>query len=182
MLSTTLTLDQNLMNLSKETADIKTEKSNIAEKSPINIPLLENSQAFEAEISLKERAEKIDAYFNKRGLPLAGQGRKMVEIADKYGLDWRIMPAIAMRESTGGKFACKSVSNSPFGFGSCKINFKTLDESIETVAKNLSGKNPRTADYYDGELKEDLENYNGRAVPHYAEEVIAIMGKISPEA
>jgi hypothetical protein len=102
----------------------------------------------------------------------------MVEVAKKYDLDWRLLPAVAMRESTGGKFACKSVSNSPFGYGSCKINFKTMDDSIETVAKNLAGKNPNTADYYAGELKENLDNYNGGVVPNYAEQVIAIMNKI----
>lgn len=128
--------------------------------------------------AILKHAQKIDVYFSERGLPLAGHGKKMVEVAKKYDLDWRLLPAVAMRESTGGKFACKSVSNSPFGYGSCKINFKTMDDSIETVAKNLAGQNPRTADFYDGELKEDLENYNGRAVPNYAEQVIAIMNRI----
>ena len=131
----------------------------------------------ENEVILKH-AQKIDAYFSDRGLPLAGHGKKMVEVAKKYDLDWRLLPAVAMRESTGGKFACKSVSNSPFGYGSCKINFKTMDDSIETVAKNLAGKNPNTADYYAGELKENLDNYNGGVVPNYAEQVIAIMNKI----
>lgn len=130
--------------------------------------------------SLKH-AQKIDAYFGDQGLPLSGHGAKMVEAAEKYGLDWRLLPAVAMRESTGGKFACKSVSNSPFGYGSCKINFETMEESIETVAKNLAGKNPRTARFYDGELFENLENYNGRAVAHYADSVIAIMNKIGDE-
>lgn len=133
----------------------------------------------------KEREEKaamIDAYFASKGMPLKGYGLKMVLEAEKNDLDWRILPAISVRESTGGKHACKSVSNSPFGWGSCKISFKTMDESIETVARNLGGNNPRTAHHYDDKTTlQILRAYNPPSiVPKYAEQVIAIMNAIGP--
>lgn len=134
-------------------------------------------------LALKAKAEAIDTYFEERGMPLAGTGMKMVEEAEKNGIDWRLLPAIAVRESTGGKFACKKVTFSPFGWGSCKINFKSNDHAIETVAKNLGGNNPNTAHHYDAKSTLEILNaYNPPSiVPKYAAQVMAIMDKIGPE-
>lgn len=108
--------------------------------------------------SAKDHADDIDAYFAKRNMPLEGYGAKMVAEALKNDLDWRLLPAIAIKESTGGKFACH---NNPFGWGSCKIKFNDWNEAIETVARNLGGNNPNTARYYkDKTTREKLSNYN----------------------
>jgi hypothetical protein len=140
--------------------------------------------AFSSEKDIKEalrvsRAEKIDFYFRERDLPLAGFGTEMVLAAERYDIDWRIIPAIAMRESTGGKFKCQSKPNNPFGWYSCKAGFKTMDEAIDTIAKNISGNNPNTERYYkDKTLVDILDTYNGRVVKDYAEDVIRIMNNI----
>lgn len=128
------------------------------------------------------RASAIDAYFKERGMPLAGHGLKMVEEAEKNGLDWRLLAAISVRESTGGKFACKKVAYSAFGWGSCKINFKSYDHGIEVVARNLGGNNPNTAYHYaDKDTKAILQAYNPPSiVPRYADQVINIMNQIGP--
>jgi hypothetical protein len=122
----------------------------------------------------KEHADKIDAYFAKRDMPLEGYGEKMVAEAEKNNLDWRLLPAIAIKESTGGKFAC---GYNPFGWGSCKIvKFKSWDAAIEAVAHNLGGNNPGTSRYYQGmSTKEKLYHYNGSVVPTYAGEVLKFM-------
>ena len=93
------------------------------------------------------------------------------------------MAAIAVRESTGGKFDCKKVENNPFGWGSCKIGFDTIDESIETVARNLGGNNPNTAYHYSGkDTKAILQKYNPPSiVPRYAQQVMSIMNEIGNE-
>lgn len=131
----------------------------------------------------KAKADAIDAYFKERDMPLEGLGMKMVEEAEKNNLDWRLIPAIAVRESTGGKFDCKKVENNPFGWGSCKISFNSNEEAIETVARNLGGNNPNTEKHYANKtLKEILRSYNPpHIVPHYAEQVIAIMNAIGDE-
>ena len=132
------------------------------------------------QVEREEKAAKIDTYFAKGDMPLEGYGMKMVLEAEKRDLDWRLIPAIAVRESTGGRHACKSVSYSAFGWGSCKISFKSYDHAIESLAEHLSGDNPRTARYYDNKtVKGILETYNPPSVvPTYAEEVIALMVKI----
>ncbi len=128
----------------------------------------------------EEKAAKIDAYFASGDMPLAGYGMKMVLEAEKNDLDWRLIPAIAVRESTGGKYACKSVPYSAFGWGSCKIGFKSYDHAIESLAEHLGGNNPRTARYYDNKsIEQILKTYNPPSVvPTYAKEVIAVMDKI----
>jgi hypothetical protein len=125
----------------------------------------------------KEKAEAIDTYFKERSMPLEGTGMTFVLVAEKYGLDWRLLPAIGVRESSGGKAAC---GFNPFGWGSCKLNnFKSFEQAIEALGKNLGGANPKTARYYAGKsTMEKLYYYNGTVVPEYPDEVVAIMKKI----
>ena len=134
-------------------------------------------------IILASKAEAIDSYFAFHGLPLEGYGMKMVLEAEKNNLDWRLIPAIAMRESTGGKFACKKADFNPFGWGSCKIHFDSYDHAIEIIAKNLGGNNPRTANYYaDKDIKGILQAYNPPSIVRlYAEQVMDIMKDIASE-
>lgn len=130
------------------------------------------------EISLDEKkAAAIDEYFKDRSMPLYGTGMTFVKTANKYSLDWTLLPAIAVRESSGGKAKC---GFNPFGWGSCKLsNFSSYEDAIETVGRNLGGENPRTAKYYkDATSKQKLYHYNGTVVPTYPDEVIAIMKKI----
>lgn len=128
----------------------------------------------------EEKAEMIDTYFKERSMPLKGTGMTFVLVAEKYGLDWRLLPAIAIRESSGGKAAC---GYNPFGWGSCKLhNFSSYESSIESLGKNLGGANPKTARYYAGKTSaEKLYNYNGTVVPTYPDEVLAIMKKIETD-
>ena len=123
------------------------------------------------EIVTDTRAQQIDNYFKERNMPLQGYGKKMVEVADKNGLDWSLLPAIAIRESSGGKQMC---SNNPFGWGSCKVTFKSLDEAIETVGYKLGNLKV----YKDKTSERKLYYYNGTVVPTYPKEVLNIMSKI----
>ena len=53
----------------------------------------------------KLKAQKIELFFrvNRGNAPLADYAEKFVEVANKYGLDYRLLPAIATVESSGGK-------------------------------------------------------------------------------
>jgi hypothetical protein len=127
------------------------------------------------EDTISEHAGKIDAYFKKRSMPLYGFGKKMAIEAEEHNLDWRLLPAIAVRESSGGKQAC---DYNPFGWASCKVLFNSFEESIEVVARNLGGDNPNTSDYYSGGTELKLHHYNGTVIPTYTKEVLAIMDAI----
>lgn len=145
---------------------------------------LETTPVTKAEVSVEsiheERARAIDTYFKERSMPLRGTGMTFVLVAEKYGLDWRLLPAIAVRESSGGKNAC---GYNPFGWGSCKLhNFHSYEEAIEALGRNLGGANKNTARYYAGKSTYDkLYYYNGTVVPTYPDEVLAIMKKIETD-
>jgi len=101
-----------------------------------------------------------------------------VEEAEKNGLDWRLLPAISIIESTGGKFACKNVTHSFMGWGSCKIDFESDEQAIEIVAKNLGGKNPNTDQHYaDKTTEEILRKYNS-VIPTYVKKIMGVMNEI----
>jgi len=133
------------------------------------------------EVARKEKADAIDAYFAKYDAPLEGHGMKFVIEAEKNGIDWRLLPAISMRESTGGIHACKKVPNSVFGWGSCKISFNSIDESIEIVSRSLGGNHPGTARHYeDKTVTQILKKYNS-VIPGYSSQVIKIMKAIKDD-
>jgi len=137
-----------------------------------------NNQIIKAKV--KAEADSIDAYFASHDMPLLGTGMAMVREAYLNNLDWRLLPAIAIRESTGGKNACDNVKFNPFGWNSCKTGFNSYDEAIHTIAVNLAGKNPHTASSYTGKtIKQLLQAYNPPYVaPKYASQVMAIMSTL----
>lgn len=124
-----------------------------------------------ASIEVDERVTILNNYFSKT--PLNGYGNKFIEVADKNGLDWRLLPAISVRETSGGIHLCNNpkAHNNPFGWGSCKIGFNSFNEAIETVGYKLSN-----LPVYKGKtIEKKLYYYNGTVVPTYPQEVIAIM-------
>ncbi len=149
------------------------QKQNIEAKGLFALNQAEDTKAK----TLKLQGEAIDAYFKARNMPLEGLGLKFAEEADKNGLDWRLVAAISVMESSGGKNDCNKVSHSFLGWGSCKINFNSDEEAIETVSRNLGGNNPKTASHYAGKTSEEiLHKYNPDSIrPHYADKVMKIM-------
>jgi hypothetical protein len=131
---------------------------------------------------LKNQAAKVDAFFESHDAPLEGYGMKFVVEANKNGIDWRLLPAIAMRETTGGKQACKNpkAPNNNFGWSSCKKGFDSVDQSIEHISKTLSGNNSSSIHYKDGMTTvQILKKYNPDSiVPGYSKQVIKIMKTI----
>ncbi|KKP87499.1 MAG: hypothetical protein UR90_C0003G0016 [Parcubacteria group bacterium GW2011_GWC1_35_8] len=169
-------ISQAVVNIVNTPSVVSQEKQNISISDFLALNDVKNQKIEDQKI----KAEAIDAYFGEHDMPLEGMGMKMVEEAEKNDLDWRLLAAIAVRESTGGKFECKKVENNAFGWGSCKIGFKSNEEAIEIVAKNLGGNNPNTARHYeDKTTKQILRAYNPPSiVPRYAEQVISIMNTI----
>lgn len=129
----------------------------------------------EAETS-KKRAEAIDAFFASRNSPLEGYGMKFVEEAEKNDIDWRLLAAISVIESNAGKQACKKADNSVLGFGSCKMDFKSIDHSIEVVSMKISGNDSK---YYHKEMTtpQILKKYNS-VIPTYVQKVTKVMKMI----
>ncbi len=128
----------------------------------------------------KKKADAIDTFLTSRGSVLAGYGAKFVEEAEKNNIDWRLLVSIAGRETTFGRNMCKNpkAPNNPFGWGSCKIGFKSIDESIEKVSASLGGNSEGTAHHYSGKTTlQILRKYNS-VIKNYPYEVERIMKMI----
>lgn len=63
----------------------------------------------------------------------------IIEVSDKYGLDYRLIPAIAMKESRGGN-AVKEVSHNAWGWENGRTVFPSWEAAIDIVARTLKTK------------------------------------------
>lgn len=107
----------------------------------------------QAVISLDGRAKIIEDFFKRYSSPLSSLSEAFILVADAYKLDWRLLPAISMQESNGGK---KVISDSynPFGYGiydTLVVRFNSWEEGIERVGRALR------EDYLDKGLKTPYE-------------------------
>lgn len=96
--------------------------------------------AGEHDVRLEEMSEhgqkvrRIQNFYARWNAPLAAHADYMVQVADQFGLDYRLLPAISIVESSGGKYCFKSYN--PFGWG--KKGFANFDEAIYTVGYGLA--------------------------------------------
>jgi len=106
------------------------------QNTPVQETVLENSVSISPEDALKaKRIENIRKYLSKRGAPLAANAQDFVEAAQKYGIDYRLVAAISIIESSGGLHNFKPYN--AWGWGS--YSFKNFKEGIYTVSKGLGG-------------------------------------------
>ncbi len=114
---------------------------------PANMAVL-NAQ--EINIGKSEaRALIVSRFLKNNKSPLAPFADKFIEVADRYNLDFRLLPSIAMQESNGGKIMPNNSYN-PFGYGiygGKVMRFESFDEAIERVGRGLK------EDYIDKGLK-----------------------------
>ena len=133
--------------------------------------------------TFESRAALVDAYFAKHNSALEGYGMKMVLAADKYQIDWRLVPTIAMLESTGGNHPCKNDPENFAGWNGCKGDrFDSIDHTIEVISMNLGGYSPATERAYNGKtIKQIINAYNPPSIaPNYLRHALLVMNEISP--
>ncbi len=102
--------------------------------------LPENQVVSQDDITHKDaRAKIVENFFKSNGSVLAQYGDLFIQTADKHNLDYRLLPAIAMQESNGGRVIPNNSFN-PFGYGiygNKVLRFSSWEEGIEIVAKGL---------------------------------------------
>lgn len=91
-------------------------------------------------ISKDARIEIVRQFFAKYKSPLEPYAQNIIEDADKYGLDYRLLPAIAMQESNlCQKIITDSYNCWGFGiYGKKVTRFESYPEAIDTVSKTLA--------------------------------------------
>jgi hypothetical protein len=83
-----------------------------------------------------QREEILKAYLKAKNSPLAEYAVVFIDVADKYNLDWKFLPAIAGIESSFARHQLKD-SHNPFGWGGGYIYFDSYEEAIWTVGEGL---------------------------------------------
>ena len=85
------------------------------------------------------RASNLKNFFRKHNSVLYDHADYIVQISDEYGFDYRLLPAIAMQEST----LCRAIpvdSHNCWGwgiYGDNVIRFSSYEEAIKTVAEGI---------------------------------------------
>jgi hypothetical protein len=95
---------------------------------------------YEIESAQVNRVEVLEKFLEKHDSPLAESADTFVVVADKYDLDYRLLPAISCLESGCGKRMIPETFNAwGWGiYGNNYIAFENFDNGIEEVAKGIS--------------------------------------------
>jgi hypothetical protein len=117
------------------------------------------------------RLLRLQEFFEEKDSPAADLAGEFVEAADRYHLDWRLLPSIAFVESGGGKAA---QNNNLFGWDDGKCPFPSIRYGIGMVASRL--RNSKL--YKDKSLDEILMVYNPNS--GYPAMVKMVMAEVGP--
>jgi hypothetical protein len=117
------------------------------------------------------RLLKLQKFF--RNCPLRDASVDFIEAADRYDLDWRLLPSISLIESGGGR-AFKN--NNVLGWDSGNRRFGSVRAGIHAVAARIA----TSVLYRDKGLDEVLATYNPD--PAYAARVKSVMQEIGSPA
>lgn len=115
------------------------------------------------------REQKLKAFFEAHGCPQPFHASDYVTAADIYGIDYRLLPAVSVRESTCGVYARQ---NNRWGWASARVGFESVARGIHYIAQQLA-----FGRYYRGkDVDGKLRAYN--PVPGYVHEVKRLMEEI----
>lgn len=115
------------------------------------------------------RLEALQQYLANR--PVQKYSADFLEAADRYKLDWKLLPCLSIVETSGGKHVRSR--NNIFGWNSGRARFRSVREAIYHVAERLA-----QAPHYEGKtVHHKLSRYNpsrGR----YAKRVQSVMWRL----
>jgi hypothetical protein len=118
---------------------------------------------------LDVRVSRLGAFFNAYHCPEPHYVDEYIRAADRYGLDYRLLPAISVRETSCG---WTERNNNRWGFHPKTQTFVSVESGIEYLSRHLAEQRP----YAGKRLDEKLFTYNPRIA--YPAEVEHIMKQI----
>ncbi len=99
------------------------------------------------------RLLKIKSFFAEKKAPAAAHAEDFLLAADRHGLDWRLLPSVALIESSGGKYYSH---NNILGWDNGRSAFPHVSAGIHYVARRLA----ESPLYRGKSLDEKLTLYN----------------------
>jgi hypothetical protein len=121
-------------------------------------------------IETDPRIARLDRFFKLYHCTTPYHTGDYLRTADGFGLDYRLLPAVAIRETQCGITA--KAQNNHWGYHPGHQSFLSVAEGLEVVAKRLA-QNPL---YRGKTLQDKLFTYNPK--PAYPGEVLRIMRQI----
>jgi hypothetical protein len=115
------------------------------------------------------RSERLEAFFKAYDCPAPLHVDEYLRAADSHALDYRLLPAISLVESTCGAF---EKMNNRWGWASAQSGFPSVPDGIEYITAQLA-ENPR---YKGKTVPEKLFTYN--PYPQYVRQVQRLMQQI----
>jgi hypothetical protein len=120
-------------------------------------------------IELDLRASRLGAFFKAHHCPEPRYVDEYIRAADHYGLDYRLLPAISVRETSCG---WTEKNNNRWGYHPRDQSFISVQSGIEFLSRQLAEQRP----YAGKGLTQKLFTYNPR--PAYPAEVEHLMKQI----
>jgi hypothetical protein len=117
------------------------------------------------------RLESLKRFFERAACPAWHYASAFLEAADRYRLDWRLLPSISFVESAGGKTAA---NNNLFGWDAGRARFATATAGIHEVGYHLT----HSGLYKHKDIDAILATYNSNT--DYAIKVKSVMRQIAP--
>jgi hypothetical protein len=116
-----------------------------------------------------DRHDKLETFFRSYGCPAPHHVDEYLGAADSYAIDYRLLPAISVLESTCGVY---QHSNNRWGWDSARRGFSSFRAGLQYIAHELA----QGTFYRNKSLEEKVHTYNPN--PQYALMVRKLMSKI----
>jgi len=139
---------------------------------PVDFSLKQVRYVPKPEYRSDPRLASLERFFRRASCPAVKYARAFVEAADRYDLDWRLLPSISYVESSGGKSA---LNNNLFGWDSGRARFVSPAAGIHEVGYQLT----HSPLYRHKDTDGILATYNSSA--DYAAKVKFVMRIIAAE-
>jgi len=115
------------------------------------------------------RGMRLEAFFKAHDCPEPLHIQEYLQAADSHAVDYRLLPAISLVESTCGAF---ERMNNRWGWDSVQSGFPSVPAGIDYITQQLA-ENPR---YKNKTVEEKLFTYN--PYPQYVRQVKRLMEQI----
>ncbi len=142
----------------------------ISDAAPVEVPANLLSEVSAHALQTDPRFVRLEKFFNYYRCDAPHHTSEYLRAADTYGLDYRFLPAISIRETSCGKGAKQE--NNFWGFHPGRQRFSSVAVGIDFLAHRVM-QHPA---YKGKSLRDKLFTYN--PFPHYPDEVERIMHQI----
>jgi hypothetical protein len=134
------------------------------------------SKATASQEIIDSRFLLLTSYLRSKNSPLVDYSWEFIKAADKYQIDWRLLPGIVGLESYFGRRMVPDTYNG-YGWAGGYYSFSSWEESIDYVSSKLRD------NYYNRGLTspELIGPVYAPPNPNWGGLVLSIMNKISPE-